>query len=801
MTALTGVIQQRRHWLRLLVLVGVPIVLMLVFSHHAWADGGKCNPKDEVPDLFCKPPEPKDSGKVLGIFDVVDKNGVPISAYGLNVDQGGMLDVISKIIAFLIGVGFNVLRTVIGFACWLVDWALDFGLAKDLLAPVSDVAETIRAQVIDSLGLKILFLTIVAVYAGYLILFKQRSKGWIEICTSLVIASIATVTLASPGLVLMGQKDQNGNLDNSGVLGKTRQFSLYIADVMLEDRCAKDGVSPAEKDPGAPVSTCDGQGEGKSDSDSVSKPITDGLVDAFIQRPVWLLYTHKPIDGACSAAYGRATLARYNFNRLVLPRMIEEMQEKEKNKGWLKKLGDAFSDSFSLDGLKNNLLLATGNPWAIYTVAKNEQKEAVEEFKKEATKSETWKTYISGENGSDIATDPIVNTACGDKVPMDDQQISASLDNLISVWFIALAAIIVVVLVVAVSCTFLASQIWMALEVIRAQPAMVAGILPGGGRQVMWKWVSGVVRVILAIFLSVMFLAFFLIMVIALLNANTGDTMTVKFLTIDFLAVAFLVFRKKITAAAKNVSANFGQKMAAKTGGEASTFQGATNGAPSALDQFKKDGATLSKVGGRARDLWRGKVPGEEGGSDGSVGDGGAGGGGGGGRSARPKKKLKDRVQGAVKLGTTVAAAVGSGGTSAAVQATAKAALKARLKKAAQNRLQKNRVGRATLTAARAGRYLKNDAPVTRSRFRNAVAAERRNLADNTPPSDGDRRRDSQRDAARRMRRTRSRQRSDSQRLNRTVNDRRNAQRSARRSSGRGGRRTPRGGGGGGNGR
>ncbi|WP_328900903.1 hypothetical protein OHR86_14005 [Streptomyces sp. NBC_00441] len=729
MTALTGVIQ-RRTWLRLLVLVGVPILLMVLFSHHAWAD--ECNPKDKVPDLLCEPPRPKDSGKVLGIFDVVDKNGVPISAYGLNVDQGGTLDVISKIIAFLIGVGFNVLRTVIGFACWLVDWSLDFGLAKYLLDPVSDIAGTIRAQVIDSLGLKILFLTIVAVYAGYLILFKQRSKGWIEICTSLVIASIATITLASPGVVLMGQKDQNGNLDNSGVLGKTRQFSLDIADVILEDRCAKDGVSPAKE--GAPVSTCDGQGKGRSDSDSVSKPITDGLVDAFIQRPVWLLYTHKPIDGPCSAAYGQATLARYNFNRLVLPRMIEEMQEKEKNKGWLEKLGNAFSDAFSLDGLKNNLLLATGNPWAIYTVVKNEQREAVEEFKKETVKSDAWQTYISGENGDDRATDPKVKKACGDDVPMDDQQISASLDNLISVWFIALAAIIVVVLVVAVSCTFLASQIWMALEVIRAQPAMVAGILPGGGRTAMWNWVSGVVRVILAIFLSVMFLAFFLVMVIALLNADTGDTMTVKFLTIDFLAVAFLVFRKKITAAAKNISTNFGQRMGTKTGTNvdpddvaANSFQGATANGKSGLDQLKDDGATLSKVGGRARDLWKGKAPG---------GGGGSGGGGGGAGSGKPKKSLNDRVQGAVKLGTTVAAAVGSGGTSAAVQATAKAALKARLKKAATNRLQKNRVGRATLTAARTGRYLKNDAPVTRSRFRNAVAAERRNLAGSVPPSD-----------------------------------------------------------------
>jgi hypothetical protein len=174
---------------------------------------------------------------VLGIFDVVDENGVPLSAYGLNVDQGGTLDVISKIIAFLIGLGFSVIKVVIGFACWLVDWALGFGLAKALLNPVSDIAGTIRAQVIDNLGLPGLFLMIVALWGGYHILFKRRSKGWSEIAMSLVIASIAGVTLADPGRVLIG------NADDSGVLGTTKQFSMHIADVVLDDMCKTSGSS------------------------------------------------------------------------------------------------------------------------------------------------------------------------------------------------------------------------------------------------------------------------------------------------------------------------------------------------------------------------------------------------------------------------------------------------------------------------------------------------------------------------------------------------------------------------------
>ncbi|OKJ73805.1 hypothetical protein [Streptomyces sp. CB02460] len=806
MTALTGVIRQPRTWLRLLVLIGVPIVLTLMFTHGAWAEECKSVEPGTVLDLRCTPPtKTPDPGKVMGIFDVVDRNGVPISSYGLNVDSGGMLDVISKIISFLIGVGFSVIRTVIGFACWLVDWALDFGLAKTLLTPVSDIAATVKDQVIDNLALKTLFLTIVALWGGYLILFKQRSKGWMEICTSLVVASIATVTLASPGTFLIG------NGDDTGVLGKTKEFSLEIADVILTQRCDDDTKQAEPDSDGKKIepTTCSGRDDGREKG--VSRPITDGLVDAFIQRPIWVLYTGKGISKECSYAYGQATLARYNFNRFVLPGLVKK--EQKDSSGWLDTLGKVFANTFSLDGLAKNLLAATGNPWAIYTAVDDAQQAAIEKFKKDVVKSDpSWKTYIDGEGSKNVkGTDPAVQDACGGDVPMDDQKISASLDNLLSVWFIALAAIIVVALVLAVSCTFLMSQIWMAVEVIRAQPALVAGILPGGGRQMMWKWVSGVVRVILAVFLSVMFLAFFLVMIIAVLDADTGQVMTIKFLSIDFIALGFLVFRKKVTAAAKNVSANFGQKMAAKTGGEASTFKGAANGSPSALDQFKKDGATFSKVGGKTRDLWRGKVPGEEseGEGEGEGGDGGKAAGKGAGQK-KPKKGLKDRVQGAVKLGTTVAAAVGTGGTSAALQTSAKAALKARLKnaakkraanarKAATQRLNKSRVGRATLATARTGRYLAKDAPITRSRFKNAVATERRNLLRTRPePS---RAQNLSRDASRQMRQTRSQQRSESQRLNRAVNGRRDQHQNRRRSTaGRPRARRPRSGGGGGSG-
>jgi hypothetical protein len=792
MTALTGVVRQSHLWLRLLVLVAVPVVLVLVLGQHAWA-ADDCAPNSDIPNLLCEPPQPDGSGKVLGIFDVVDNNGVPLSAYTLNVDQGGTLDVISKIIAFLIGVGFEFLKILIGFACWLVDWALDFGLAKVLLEPVSGIAATIYDKVIESLGLKILFLTLAALFAGYHILFKQRAKGWAEIGMSLFIASLATVSLANPGATLMG----DGKHEDSGVLGTSKVFALGVADVVLEDRCAKEGSDPGE------TTTCSGQKKGDSAATAVSRPITDGLVDAFVTRPTFVMYTGLPVTDACSAAYSKSILVRYNWNRLVLPKMIEDKD----NADFWDELGHTFSDVFSFDGVTDVLLISTMNPWAIATAVSSEQAEMLDELRDKAKETPAWQRYVTPTDKEFAKACDVESSEDADS-PLDDQEISASLDNLISVWFIALAALITVILVVAVSATFLMSQVWMAIEVIRAQPAMIAGILPGGGRNMMWSWVSGVVRVILALALSIWFLTFFLVLIIAYLGApGTGNTMTVKFVGIVILAGGFLVFRGKVTAAAKNVAQNFSQRMSRKTGGAihewdapASALSNPTRDSKSGLEQLTGDRGTLSKMTGGARHLWKGKAP--------------ASGGGGGGTAGKPKKNFKQRVQGAVKLGAEVAVAAGTGGGSAAAKMAAKTALKQRLKNGAKNRLQKSRVGRGTLATARTGRYVVKDAPVTPGRFRNAVAAERRNIENAGQPANGgsrntpqsgtrtssQRTRDARRDASRQMRNTRSQARNDGQRLNRAVNGRRNQQQNQRRSSGRGSG-LPRGNGGGGRGR
>ncbi|GFH78559.1 hypothetical protein Sgou_32290 [Streptomyces gougerotii] len=114
-----------------------------------------------------------DEGGVLGVFNVTDVNNLPISVYRVKGDTGGFtrwdLGLLNLGTEFL----FTVTKWVIAFSCWLIGWALSFGLAKLLLGPVLAVAESLHARVIMEMGLPALFLAVCAVVVRGADLLRQ----------------------------------------------------------------------------------------------------------------------------------------------------------------------------------------------------------------------------------------------------------------------------------------------------------------------------------------------------------------------------------------------------------------------------------------------------------------------------------------------------------------------------------------------------------------------------------------------------------------------------------------------------
>ncbi|MFE3166741.1 hypothetical protein [Streptomyces sp. NPDC059224] len=552
------------------------------------------------------------SDGILQPFNVTDRDGVPISAYTVKTDTGGWKDIDLKIWNIVAQLLFGLSKWVVGFTCWLIKWALNFGLADVLIGPVDHISTTIKNQVIDRLGLPGLFLLFAGFYSGWLILFKERARGFAEIGVSLVVAAVATTVLVSPAQVLLGQHHQarpQGStmlLSDEGLLGKSKDFTLEIASIVLAD-------DPASA-------------QGSADPDNVAKPITDALVDAFIVKPNELMVYGQTFDGSCDKAFREFKVAEFNLNEA----------------------GDNYWNVVVMDSIYDTNLIGSLN-------------KASDKFE----------------------------AACGEDKPKAKR---ASADLAFSALFVAIAAIIVAILMVLVTGGFLTAQGWLAFEAIRGHWALAAGILPGGGRATLWRWLSAITKAVLGIVLAILFLAIFILIVLALIDADTGDVLAVKFIVIDVTAVAGLAGHKRIKHTAQTIAVNLNRRLAnARVGGSrrsvfaspgryAETAPGLKQMWSEARGEARRVSQPMGKGLKTARNAWVG--------------------------SPQANRKATSRLRTAARLATNAAAAVGTGGASAAAkvaaQQTAKATLKKRLATAAANKMSQTRGGRATMATGKA---------------------------------------------------------------------------------------------------
>ncbi|WP_241678988.1 hypothetical protein [Streptomyces lasalocidi] len=629
---------QRRGIKRRLGLIAVLIALFTVVLAPAATAGPSPSPSTSAPaagpagkNLNQKPKDGSDG--LLQPFNVTDKDGVPISSYTVKTDTGGWKDIDLKIWNIVAQLLFGVSKWVIGFTCWLIKWALNFGLAKVMVGPVEDISSTIKNQVIDRLGLPGLFLTFAGFYCGWLILFRERSRGFAEIGVSLVVAALTTTVLVSPAQVLLGQHDQaqpQGStmlLSEGGLVGKSKDFTLEVASIVLAD-------DPASA-------------RGSADPNNVAKPITDALVEAFIVKPNQLMVYGQTFDGQCDKAFREFKLAEFNLDQL----------------------GMNYWDAAMMDSIYDTNFIG----------------QLTENSKK-------------------------FEAACGDVKPAAKR---ASADLAFSALFVAIAAVIVAILMILVTGTFLTAQGWLAFEAIRGHWALTAGILPGGGRATLWRWFSAIIKAVLGIIISILFLAIFILIVLALIDADTGDALAVKFIVIDVTAVAGLAGHKRIKQTAQSIAVNLNRKLVnARVGGSRrSVFNSPGRYAETAPGLKQMWG----EARGEARRVSRPVGQGMKAAKNAWVG------------SPQANRKAS-RLRTAARLATNAAAAVGTGGASAAAkvaaQQAAKQTLKKRLATAAANKMSQTRGGRATMaTGKAAAATAKYGAKATKFAFMATVGA------------------------------------------------------------------------------
>ncbi|MGW0647290.1 hypothetical protein ACWD4T_00545 [Streptomyces umbrinus] len=236
-----------------------------------------------------------DEGGILGVFNVTDANNLPISVYSVKSDTGnftrwdlGLMNLITELL-------YMVTKWLIAFCCWLIAWALSFGLAKLLLTPVLAIANSLHTRVIMEMGLPSLFLTVCALICTARIFFGDRARGWGDAALSILLAALTTTLLSSTPQTLLGE--------DTGAVAAARGFSLEIADVILD-------ADPDTPWAGNDVTT-------PATSFTLSRPLTDALTDAFIVRPAMLLQYGRVFEGECASAYTQTRLAQLAYDRQV----------------------------------------------------------------------------------------------------------------------------------------------------------------------------------------------------------------------------------------------------------------------------------------------------------------------------------------------------------------------------------------------------------------------------------------------------------------------------------------------------
>uniref|UniRef100_UPI00062646D6 hypothetical protein n=1 Tax=Streptomyces odonnellii TaxID=1417980 RepID=UPI00062646D6 len=224
---------------------------------------------------------------VLSAFEVTDQYGIPVSAYQVTSDSGGITDVQMKLQSAITESLFTFTKWMISLGCWLVLWALSWSLAAILLKPAMAVSDALYGQTIVQMGLPGLLIAFSGTVAVWHIFFGNRARGWGEIAASTVISALAVSTFAAPPQMLLSPQD--------GAVGTARDVGIAVFAITMDTQDSLPAGS-------------------KADAKKLTRPITDKLVDAFIVQPSMMLSYDQTFDAECTELYSKSRVQQAVFD-------------------------------------------------------------------------------------------------------------------------------------------------------------------------------------------------------------------------------------------------------------------------------------------------------------------------------------------------------------------------------------------------------------------------------------------------------------------------------------------------------
>lgn len=172
-----------------------------------------------------------DGGDGFGEHQVTDRYGIPVFEYEIAGRQGGGPDgTFDRLGLWLSDVLFSTGRLIVVALIWLLDFALDFGLADLMLAPVQQLIGVYETNFVGTIsgggwGLVPLALMICVFWFGLAALRGRVGKGFGEIAMSFLLAVLLGAILANPGGLLIGDE---------GLVGRSRDIGVDVATTAVQ---------------------------------------------------------------------------------------------------------------------------------------------------------------------------------------------------------------------------------------------------------------------------------------------------------------------------------------------------------------------------------------------------------------------------------------------------------------------------------------------------------------------------------------------------------------------------------------
>jgi len=133
---------------------------------------------------------------------------------------------------------------------------------------------------------------------------------------------------------------------------------------------------------------------------------------------------------------------------------------------------------------------------------------------------------------------------------------------------VLLTAVLVLLLMLLTALTLVGAQVLLVALVAVMPFAIVAGMLPGSGRSLLWRWATGVLRVVLVVLAVAVFLSLYLVSIDVLLDASDGEPWLVQGATLVLLTLVMFAARARLLRASERMAEHTHARLsAARVGG------------------------------------------------------------------------------------------------------------------------------------------------------------------------------------------------------------------------------------------